>query len=93
MSASTTVVSTRTFRPRRTFFLANSLTRASWTMSQPYVVAPASYGTVTPLPAGYSISADATAISGRDANTQRITATVRYDGEVLMMLEDFKLNR
>ena len=29
MSASTTVVSTRTFRPRRTFFLVNSLTGAS----------------------------------------------------------------
>lgn len=74
---------------------AENLARSQleYTMSQPYLGAPVSYGTITPVSAGYSISADAKAISGRDANIQRITASVRYDGEVLIALEDFKLNR
>jgi len=63
------------------------------TKSQAYLVAPASYNTITPLPAGYSISSDATSIIGRDENIEKITVTVERDGKVLVVLEDFKLNR
>ena len=64
-----------------------------YTKSQSYAVAPASYDIITPLPASYSVSSDATAVSGRDANIQKITVTVQHDGKVLVVLEDFKLNR
>ena len=74
---------------------AENLARSQleYTKSQLYAVAPASYDIITPLPASYSVSSDATAISGRDANIQKITVTVQHDGKVLVVLEDFKLNR
>lgn len=74
---------------------AENLARSQleYTKSQAYVVAPASYDTITPVPAGYSISSDATSIAGRDANIQKITVTATRDGKVLLVLEDFKLNR
>ncbi len=71
--------------------LARSQTE--YTKSQAYVVAPASYNIITPLPAGYSISSNATSASGRDTNIQKITVTVQHDGKDLVVLEDFKLNR
>ena len=61
--------------------------------SQAYVAAPASYGIITPVPAGYSISADATSIDGRDASIQKITVTVEHDGEALLTLKGSKLDR
>jgi len=64
-----------------------------YTKGQAYDVAPASYDAVSPLPTGYSISSDATPISGRDANIQKITVTVQHEGKVLVVLEDFKVNR
>lgn len=74
---------------------AENLARSQleYTKSQAYVAAPASYDTITPVPAGYSISSDATSIAGRDANIQKITVTATRDGKVLLVLEDFKLNR
>jgi len=45
------------------------------TKAQEYVAAPASYATIS-APAGYSISADATSVSGRDADIQMITVSV-----------------
>ncbi len=74
---------------------AENLARSQleYTKSQAYVVAPASYDTITPVPAGYSISSDATSVAGRDANIQKITVTATRDGKVLLVLEDFKLNR
>lgn len=63
------------------------------TRSQTYLAAPSSYASVTPVPAGYSISSDATSIAGRDANVQKITVTVQYEGNVLLTLEGFKLDR
>lgn len=74
---------------------AETLARSQleYAKSQTYVVAPVSYDVISPLPAGYSISSDATSITGRDENLQRITVTVERDGKVLLALEDFKLNR
>ena len=67
--------------------------QAEYTKGQAYVVAPASYDIITPLPAGYSISSNATSASGRDTNIQKITVTVQHEGKDLVVLEDFKLNR
>ncbi len=74
---------------------AENLARSQleYTKSQAYIVSPASYDTITPVPAGYSISSVATSIAGRDANIQKITVTATRDGKVLLVLEDFKLNR
>ncbi len=62
--------------------------------SQPYAAAPAAYATVTP-PAGYSVSAEATSITDppADALIQKITVTVARDGETVLTVEDYKVDR
>ncbi len=70
-----------------------AVSQLEYTLSQAYVVAPTSYDPITPLPADYSISSDATSISGRDENVQRITVTVQYGGRVLFTLEGFKVDQ
>lgn len=56
----------------------------------PYLVPPASYPTVA-LPAGYGLTALATSITGRDANTlEKITITVTHNGSTLKVLEGYK---
>lgn len=74
---------------------AQNLARSQleYTKSQAYIAAPASYAKITPVPAGYSISAEATAVNGRDDNVQKITVTVQRNGKVLQVMEGFKLNR
>jgi len=73
---------------------AENLARSQleYTKSQPYLLAPASYPTVTP-PAGYTVSADATSILEGDSSVQMITVTVTRDGETLLTIEDFKVDR
>ncbi len=56
-----------------------------------YLPAPASYAIISPLPAGYSVSAQATAVSGRDSNIQKITVEVYRGGKSILTMEDFKL--
>jgi len=75
--------------------IAQNLARSQleYTKSQAYVVAPASYGNITPVPVGYSISVEAAAVNGRDENIQKITVTVQRNGKVLQVMEGFKLNR
>ncbi len=68
-------------------------TQLEYTKGQSYRVAPAVYDTITPLPAGYSITAEASSISGRDTDIQRITVTVIYDGDTVLLMEDFKVDR
>ena len=74
---------------------AETLARSQmeYTKSQVYLVAPSSYDALATLPTGYSITSVATAVGGRDGNIQRITVTVKRDGNILRVLEDFKLNR
>ena len=74
---------------------AENLARAQleYTKGQAYRIAPALYDTLTPLPAGYSISAEASSISGRDADIQKITVTVSYNGDSVLVMEDFKMDR
>ena len=76
-------------------FTTESLARSQmeYTKAQEYRLAPDTYDTFSPLPAGYSVVAEASAISGRDADVQMITVTVSHKGEAVYVLEDFKANR
>jgi Tfp pilus assembly protein PilV len=73
---------------------AENLARSQleYAKSQPYSTAPASYATVTP-PAGYAISADAISIPEGDSSVQKITVTVTRDGDTLLTVEDYKVDR
>ena len=72
---------------------AENLARAQmeYTKGLAYLTAPASYATLA-APSGYSISADATSISGRDTDIQKITVTVSYNGDTFTV-EGFKTDR
>ena len=76
-------------------FTAESLARSQmeYTKAQEYRVAPDIYDTFSPLPAGYSVVAEASSIEGRDADVQMITVTVSYHEEAVYILEGFKANR
>jgi len=64
-----------------------------YTKSQEYLkVVPASYDTVTP-PAGFTVSAEASPIPDLSDDIQKITITVYHNGEVLLVVEDYKVNR
>ena len=62
------------------------------TLSQPYIVAPTSYPTITSVASGYSVTSNATAIAGRDNDIQKITVVVNFQGTQVIVLEDFKLS-
>jgi hypothetical protein len=64
-----------------------------FTKSQPYLVAPAAYPIITPVPADYSLSAQAEPISGRDENIQKVTVKVERNDNPVYLLEGFKLDR
>ncbi len=51
--------------------------------------------TVTPTPpAGYTVSAEATSIDPEgDSSIQKITVTVARDGDTLLTVEDYKVDR
>jgi len=70
-----------------------------YTRDQPYAAPPGGYLTVTP-PAGYTVSVqadsvpEATSVPGADPSTiQKITVTVTRNGETLLTVEDFKVDR
>ncbi len=88
---STGVIGVATTEERVT---AENLARSQleYTKSQTYVAAPASYATVTP-PAGYTVSAEASSIPGGDSSIQQITVTVTRDGETLLTVQDYKVDR
>ena len=73
---------------------AENLARSQleYAKSQSYLTAPASYATVTP-PVGYTISAEATSIPEGDSSIQKITVTVTRDGDTLLTVEDYKVDR
>jgi type II secretory pathway pseudopilin PulG len=73
---------------------AENLARSQleYTKSQAYLAVPASYATVTPS-AGYAISVEAASIPDADSSIQKITVTVTRDGETLVTVEDFKVDR
>ncbi len=73
---------------------AENLARSQleYTKSQAYLTAPASYATVTPT-VGYTVSVEETSIPEGDSSVQKITVTVARDGDTLMTVEDFKVDR
>jgi hypothetical protein len=64
-----------------------------FTKSQPYLVAPAAYSIIAPVPADYSLLAQAEPIVGRDEKIQKVTVTVERNGNPVYLLEGFKLDR
>jgi len=73
---------------------AENLARSQleYAKSQSYLTTPASYATVTP-PVGYTLSAEATSIPEGDSSIQKITVTVTRDGDILLIVEDYKVDR
>jgi Tfp pilus assembly protein PilV len=64
-----------------------------YTKSLPFHTAPYTYPSINGLPAGHSVTSEATPVQERDDNIQRITVTVHLNGENIVTIEDFKLNR
>lgn len=62
------------------------------TKAEPYNAAPYGYPPVA-APAGYSVTADASAIAGGGPEIQLITVEVSRDGAVLYTLEGYKVDR
>ena len=74
---------------------AENLARSQleYTKSQPYMTAPASYTTITTLPLEFTVTAEASAVTGRNNNIQKIIVTVYRNMEPVLVIEDFKVNR
>lgn len=68
-------------------------TQLEYTKSLPFNAAPFSYDSVETIPEGYSVTADAVAVTERNANIQRLTITVYRGIEAVCVLEGFKVNR
>lgn len=63
------------------------------TKNADYLVAPATYPTTVTPPSGYSVSVDAEPLPYGDDDIQNITITVRRQDQVLLVVEDYKVNR
>ena len=63
------------------------------TKNADYLVAPATYPTTVTPPSGYSVSVDAEPLPDGDDDIQNITITVRRQDQVLLVVEDYKVNR
>lgn len=74
---------------------AENLARSQleYTKSQDYIPAPASYDTIVSISSGFTVSAEASPVADRDDNIQKIAVIVYRDGEPIMSMEDFKVNR
>ena len=66
-----------------------------YTKSQEYLYLSdeASYDTISSLPAGFTVSAGASAVVDRDEDIQKITVTVYRSGGTVLVKESFKVNR
>ena len=75
--------------------VAENLGRAQleYTKSLPFTTAPSSYESVEVVPEGYSVTAEATPVSSRDENIQRVIITVYHGEKMVYSLEGFKVNR
>jgi len=58
--------------------------------SQPY--SPGSYATVA-APAGYALSVAVAPVPGTDTDIQKVTVTVLRDGDGVLTVSDYKVNR
>jgi type II secretory pathway pseudopilin PulG len=61
--------------------------------SQPYQATPVSYDTIESLPPGFTVTAEATAIGGRDSYIQKLTVKVYREGRQVYSLEDFRVDK
>ncbi len=62
------------------------------TKNQDYLVAPTTYPTTVNAPDGYSVTVAALSLPDADDDIQKIEVTVRHEGRVLIVLEDYKVN-
>ena len=67
-------------------------TQMESTLSEPFVVAPTSYTSIT-APSGYSVTNSAGPIGGAGPDIQKITVFVYLNGELRQTLEAYKFNR
>jgi Tfp pilus assembly protein PilV len=74
---------------------AENLARSQleYTKSQPYQALPVSYVTVTPSPDDYGVTVAAEPVPGGDDSIEKITVTVTRNGEDLLVVEDYKVER
>ena len=68
-------------------------TQLEYTKSLPFRTAPFSYASIEEIPEGYTITANATLISSRDDNIQRLIITVFHGNKSVYILEGFKVDR
>jgi len=67
-------------------------TQLEYVKNYPYDPAATTYPTVD-MPEGYSIGVEAGSIPDADTDIQRITVTISRDGEAILTVEDYKVNR
>jgi hypothetical protein len=68
-------------------------TQLEYTKSLTFRRAPFSYRSVDGIPEGYSVTAEAVPISGRDTNIQELIITVYHGDKSVYILEGIKVNR
>jgi type II secretory pathway pseudopilin PulG len=78
---------------RRVTVESLATSQMDYTKSQPFQEAPTSYQAFSPIPSGYSVSAEALSIPGYDGDIQKVVVTVSYQGQTMKTLEDLKVNR
>lgn len=67
-------------------------TQLEYIKSSPYDPEGTTYPTVDE-PEGYTVSFDVDSIPNTDADIQKITVTISQDGEGILTVEDYKVNR
>ena len=67
-------------------------TQLEYTKGYPYDPDAITYPTVS-APAGYGISVAVTSVPDTDTDIQKITVDISRDGEAIMTIEDYKVNR
>jgi len=67
-------------------------TQLEYVKSCPYNSKATTYPTVD-MPEGYTISVEVASIPGTDTNLQKITATISRNGEDILIVADYKVNR
>ncbi|OGO21880.1 MAG: hypothetical protein A2144_04825 [Chloroflexi bacterium RBG_16_50_9] len=67
-------------------------TQMEYTKGYPYDPGATTYPTISP-PDGYAIAVAVSPVAGADTNIQKVTANISRDGQLLLTLEDYKVNR
>jgi type II secretory pathway pseudopilin PulG len=67
-------------------------TQMEYIKSCPYIIGATSYAAVD-MPEGFSISVGVSSVPGTGTNIQKVTANISRDGNFLMAVTDYKVNR